>query len=125
MKTSDFIKENIGIAAEAMHRDHEVQMAREECYHIATNAIELHKILKDVSESTGIDGWVAEKITLANDYMKTVREYLEYELMTGSPGSVAHIGEDVSVGGMGAASVATAPAPNLFKKRKIVKRKAS
>lgn len=121
MKTSDFIKENIVVAADNMHRDHEVQMAREECYHIASNAIELHQLLKNVSEESGIDGWVAEKITLANDYIRTVKEYLEYELMTGSPGSVARIGEDAS--STSSVSIAAAPPVPLFKKRKIVKRK--
>jgi hypothetical protein len=125
MKTSDFIKENIGIAAEAMHKDHEVQMAREECYHIATTAIDLHDILKNVSETTGIDGWVAEKISLANDYMKSVKEYLEYELMSGSPDTVARLGEDDGGIGTSSSSIAAAPPVPLFKKRKIVKRNMS
>lgn len=121
MKTSDFIKEDIKIVADAhaMEKDHEVQMAREECYHIAANAIELHKLLQQVNESQGLDGWVSEKITLANDYCRTVKEYLEYELM--SRGGLA---EDASAGATGSASIAAAPAAPLFKKRKIVKRNA-
>ena len=102
-----------------MHSDHEVQMAREQCYHIANNAIELHKLLQAVSETQGLDGWVSEKITLAADYCQTVKEYLEYELMQ----SRGHVHEDASVGATGSASIAAAPAAPLFKKRKIVKRK--
>jgi hypothetical protein len=84
MKTTDFIVENefIGDDAHAMHKDHEVQMAREECYHAAKDAIELHKLLKRVSELDGLDGWVSEKISIAADYLKTVREYLEYDQLS-------------------------------------------
>lgn len=79
MKTTDFIKESIGEDADKMHRDHEVQMARSDCYHAAKYAIELHKMLQGVSETQGMDGWVSEKITLANDYLRTVWEYLSHE----------------------------------------------
>ena len=112
MKTSDFMKEDTSIVANVheMHKDHEVQMAREECYNIASNAIELHKLLKHMSETTGLDGWVSEKISLANDYMKTVCDFLKYEAMTGSTNSVAQIGEDTS-----SSCIATAPAkPNVL-----------
>ena len=81
MKTTDFIKENkfIGDDAHAMHQDHEVQMARSDCYNAAKYAIELHKLLKNISEMEGLDGWVSEKITLANDYLRTVAEYLRHQ----------------------------------------------
>jgi hypothetical protein len=119
MKTSDFLPQiKIAADAEAMHKDHEVQMAREQCYHIATHAIELHKLLQQVTEEQGLDGWVAEKITIANDYCRTVKEYLEYELM--SRGSLH---EDADAGSTSSASFAAAPPTPLFKKRKIIKRK--
>ena len=118
MKTKDFIKENnIAVEADAMHKDHEVQMAREECYHIASNAIKLHKLLQSISETHGIDGWVAEKISLANDYVRTVQEYIEYELMSRN-----HVAEDASAGATGSASIGAAPAVPLFKKKKVIKR---
>jgi hypothetical protein len=84
MKPTDFIPEKhaIGQAATDMHMDHEIQMAREECYHAATNAMELHRMLKHVSEQEGLQAWASEKITLANDYLRTVKEWLEYEIMT-------------------------------------------
>ena len=83
MKTTDFITENqfIGDDAHAMHQDHEVQMARSDCYSSAKYAIELHKLLKNVSEMQGLDGWVSEKLTLANDYLRTVHEYLSHEMV--------------------------------------------
>ena len=93
MKSNDFLSEGIAEDAHEMHLDHEVQMAREECYHAAESAIVLHRLLRHVSETQGLEGWVSAKITLANDYLKTVREYLEYELMTGhvtGPGQPGH-----------------------------------
>jgi hypothetical protein len=79
MKTTDFINESFVEDAAAAHQDHEVQMARSDCYNAAKYAIELHKLLKNISEQEGLDGWVSEKITLANDYLRTVTEYLRYE----------------------------------------------
>jgi len=84
MKTTDFINESFVEDAAAAHQDHEVQMARGDCYNAAKYAIELHKLLKNVSEQEGLDGWVSEKITLANDYLRTVTEYLRYEQQSGS-----------------------------------------
>jgi hypothetical protein len=87
MKTTDFIKEDFVNDAAQAHQDHEVQMARADCYNAAKTAIELHRLLKNVTEQQGLDGWVSEKITLANDYLKSVTEYLRYEQM-GSPSIV-------------------------------------
>jgi len=85
MKPTEFIVEASQIAQEAdnMHADHEVQMARSDCYSAAKYAIELHRMLKQVSEQQGLDGWVSEKITLANDYLRTVHEYLMHEMAHG------------------------------------------
>jgi hypothetical protein len=86
MKTTDFITENFVEDAAAAHQDHEVQMARSDCYNAAKYAIELHKLLKNISEQEGLEGWVSEKITLANDYLRTVTEYLRYEQQSSSSG---------------------------------------
>jgi len=86
MKTTDFIKESFVEDAAAAHQDHEVQMARGDCYNAAKYAIELHKLLKNISEQEGLEGWVSEKITLANDYLRTVTEYLRYEQQSSSSG---------------------------------------
>jgi hypothetical protein len=79
MKPIDFIKEDFVTDAHEAHQDHEVQMARADCYTAAKYAIELHKLLKHISEQQGLDGWVSEKLTLANDYLRTVHEYLTHE----------------------------------------------
>ena len=83
MKSSQFLGENFVDDAHMVHQDHEVQMAREELYHSAEYALRLHKLLRNVDEAHGLEGWVSSKITLASDYLKTVLEYMEYELMTG------------------------------------------
>lgn len=125
MKSKDFVKEDIISDVAEMHQDHEVQMAREQCYHSAQNAIALHKLLKHVSEAQGLEGWVSEKITLANDYLKTVREYLEYELMTGGDGHSdsmpnTPVEEMASAGATGAGGIAVSPTALT---KKLIKRK--
>lgn len=89
MKTTDFLNESFVEDAGSAQQDHEVQMARADLFHAAEDALALHKMLRHVSESSGLEGWVSAKITLAADYLKTVREYMEYELMTGAPAAPA------------------------------------
>ena len=57
--------------------DHEVEMARSDLFSAAKNAKQVYELIADVSEEEGLEGWVQEKITKANDYLNTVREYLE------------------------------------------------
>ena len=105
MKTKDFLKEDIVSDAAEMHLDHEVQMARKDCYTAADDAIALHKLLRNVTEQQGLEGWVAAKITLAADYLNSVREHLEYQMMSSSaPEQEMEIAED---GGTSAGSFAS------------------
>jgi hypothetical protein len=119
--TKKRIKEGLSDEAMAVDRDHEVQMARAQLYHLANDAVKLHKLLKNVSESEGLEGWIQSKITLASDYIKSAVNHLEYKNMApgGQPASpvmpTAGMPESVSAGGMGAGSVATAPAPVVRK----------
>lgn len=57
--------------------DHEVEMARSDLFSASQNAEKIHAMIKHVSEDEGLEGWVQEKIIKANDYLNTVREYLE------------------------------------------------
>ena len=105
MKTKDFLKEDIVSDAAEMHLDHEVQMARKDCYTAADDAIALHKLLRNITEQQGLEGWVAAKITLAADYLNSVREHLEYQMMSSrAPEQEMEIAED---GGTSAGSVAS------------------
>ena len=91
MKPTEFIVENSIIAQEAdhMHRDHEVQMARSQMYSAAQAAIEIHRLLKDVSELEGLEGWVQSKLTLASQYLESVRDYMKYEAVSQEPEMMA------------------------------------
>lgn len=87
MKPTEFIVENSIIAQEAddMHRDHEVQMARSQLYSAAQAAIQIHKLLKNVSEMEGLEGWVQTKIAVASEYLESVQDYLKYEAVSQEP----------------------------------------
>jgi hypothetical protein len=130
MKPSDFITENHHIvqAVQEMHDDHEIQMAREQCYTAASDAIELHRLLKQISEREGLEGWVQEKITLASDYLRQVKEWMEHDLMSraGETNLVMKtMGESVTAGATSSGSIATgltAPIPRMKKKTKLIKR---
>jgi hypothetical protein len=63
--------------------DHEVEMARSDLFSAAKNAQQVFSMIKDVSEDEGLDGWVQEKIIKANDYLNTIREYLEGKQVQG------------------------------------------
>jgi hypothetical protein len=83
MKTHDIVENAIVIPTSNLkkdHPDHEVSMARSDLYRSAKAAIELHALLKKVSEEQGIEGWVAAKITKAADYLDSVMHYLQYEI---------------------------------------------
>lgn len=75
------LKEDIGSDAHVMERDHEVQMARADLFKLAKYSIELHKMLQNVSEEQGLEGWVQAKITKAADYIGSVKHHLEYEML--------------------------------------------
>lgn len=138
MKPTEFIVENSIIAqeADAMHADHEVQMARSQMYSAAQAAIEIHKLLKNISEMQGIEGWVASKLTLASQYLESVRDHLKYEQVSQEPEMIKFaedaadyaldkmLNETASAGASGAGGVATSMAgpagkPGTGKPKKI------
>ena len=80
-KVEESVNESVADEAVHMERDHEVQMARSDLYKIANYAVKLHKMLKNVSEEQGIQGWMQAKITKAADYMSSVAHTLEYDMV--------------------------------------------
>lgn len=70
---------HLGDMAYKAEMDHEVQMARSDLYKIAKYAVELHDMLKGVSEAEGIEGWQQSKITKAADYIGSVYHSMDYE----------------------------------------------
>ena len=120
MKSIDFLNEDIVTDAHDMQLDHEVQMARSELYRAGKSAMELHRMLKSVSEQTGLEGWVQAKITKAADYLESVYHYLDYEMhggevdeaapmVTGAPGAAP--ATTVAAAAPGAPAKTTVPAP--------------
>tara|TARA_B100000963_G_C22541360_1_gene632359 strand:+ start:328 stop:783 length:456 start_codon:yes stop_codon:yes gene_type:complete len=75
--TKNRILEIIKEELEEAHMDREGDMAKGQLYHTAKNAMTLFDSLKDEDQ---LEGWVQSKITKAADYMKSVRDYLEYEM---------------------------------------------
>jgi hypothetical protein len=75
--------------------DHEVEMARSDLFQAAKNAKQIYEIIANVTEDEGLEGWVQEKIIKANDYLNTVREYLEHKQVQEMTGGV------IAAGGVG------------------------
>lgn len=119
------VKEGLSDEAMSIDRDHEVQMARAQIYHLMNDGMRLYKLLQNVTESEGLEGWMQSKITLAADYIRSTADYLEYDKMK-TPAApmmpTAGMPESVSAGGMGAGSVATAPAPMGMRKKTLIRR---
>ncbi len=67
-----------GLLPKHNRTDHEVEMAKSDLFQAAKNATEIYKIIRDVPETQGLEGWVQEKIIKANDYLNSVREYLQH-----------------------------------------------
>jgi hypothetical protein len=74
--------------------DHEASMARTELMQIAKNSMNLLKIIE---EGDNLDGWVSAYITLANDYMNSVHDHLEYHSLS----------ENASVGATASGAIAS------------------
>ena len=70
------------IPRKADRTDHEVEMAKSDLFQSNKNAKKIYELIKDIPETVGIEGWVQEKIIKANDYLNTVREYLEHKQMS-------------------------------------------
>ena len=80
--------------------DHEVEMAKSDLFSAAKNAKQVYEMIADVSEEEGLEGWVQEKIIKANDYLNTIREYLEgkqLQEMTGGVIAGGGVGESNGV----------------------------
>jgi hypothetical protein len=90
------LNEGLADMAHEAEKDHEVQMARSDCYKSAKYAVAIHKMLKDVSEMEGIDGWVAAKITKAADYLGSVKHYMEGQAMSDVELAVVPVAGDMT-----------------------------
>lgn len=99
--------------------DHEVEMAKSDLFQAAKNAKTVYELIADVSEDEGLEGWVQEKIIKANDYLNTVREYLEHKMLQNETAGViagGGVGESLANWNMGIQSI---PRTSEWKRKAI------
>ena len=60
-----------------VHQDHEVSMAKSQLLSSVKSATRIAKNLQDRSEQEGLEGWVASKLTMAEDYLQAVADYMD------------------------------------------------
>jgi hypothetical protein len=65
----------------AENQDHEISMAGSELHSIFQDAKQLHSMIKTKSEEEGLDAWQQSKITKAADYLNSVLQSLQHEMM--------------------------------------------
>lgn len=68
------------VVGEASELDHEVEMARQQVYSSAQNAIRIYELLARINEQQGLEGWVQSYLTKASDYLGAVADNLEHHL---------------------------------------------
>lgn len=104
--------------------DHEVEMARSDLFSAAKNAKQVYEFIADVTEEEGLEGWVQEKIIKANDYLNTIREYLEGKQlqneMTGGVIAAGGVGES-RVDELSSALLSRAASKAAFRQRDTAK----
>jgi len=62
---------------DANHTDHEVSMAKSQLLSSVKSSVRIAKHIKDLSEQDGLEGWVASKLTMAEDYLQNVADYMD------------------------------------------------
>ena len=88
-------------------------MAKRQLYDLAKYAVELHRQIQDTDD---LEPWVSAKITKAQDYISTVKHYMEYNAMRGAEDTADQMGAmdmadmdavEVQVGDVGDVKYAT------------------
>ena len=64
---------------DANYTDHEVSMAKSQLLSSVKSSTRIAKHLSGKSEDEGIPGWVASKLTVAEDYLQAVADYMDGE----------------------------------------------
>ena len=58
-------------------QDHEVSMAKSQLLSVVKSATRIAKLLQGKSEEEGLEGWVASKLTMAEDYLQAVADHMD------------------------------------------------
>lgn len=61
---------------EPQEHDHEMSMARADLLDLVNNSMFIYDKLKGREDNANLPGWVAAKLTLAADYVDSVKDYL-------------------------------------------------
>lgn len=59
--------------------DHEVRMGYSQIESIMRNAKAIHDILKSLPEGTDLEAWAQSKLTMADDYLVSVADFMRTE----------------------------------------------
>ena len=62
---------------DANHTDHEVSMAKSQLLSSVKSAVRIGKHVNALSETEGLEGWVASKLTMAEDYLQVVADHMD------------------------------------------------
>lgn len=60
-------------------KDHEVRMGYSQIESIMRNAKAIHDILKSLPEGTNLEAWTQSKLTMADDYLVSVADFMRTE----------------------------------------------
>lgn len=86
MKTWKNIVQSAGIkesdAEDANYTDHEVSMAKSQLLSAVKSSTRIAKQLQGKSEDEGLEGWVASKLTMAEDYLQSVADHMDGQEIT-------------------------------------------
>ena len=69
-------------AEDMAHQDHEVSMAKSQLLSVVKSATRIAKLLQGKSEEEGLEGWVASKLTMAEDYLQAVADHMDGQEIT-------------------------------------------
>lgn len=69
-------------AEDMAQQDHEVSMAKSQLLSVVKSATRIAKLLQGKSEEEGLEGWVASKLTMAEDYLQAVADHMDGQEIT-------------------------------------------
>jgi hypothetical protein len=72
-KTDKYLKHRRDVISKNLHEDHEASMAKGELRDMLMNGAKIYQLIQPGDE---LPGWVSAYITLASDYIHSIKEYM-------------------------------------------------
>jgi hypothetical protein len=72
-KTDKYLKHRRDVVSKNIHEDHEGSMAKAELRDMLMNGAKIYQLIQPGDE---LPGWVSSYITLASDYIHSIKEYM-------------------------------------------------